>query len=293
MTDDSAGQVSVALHIGAHKTATTHLQRSLLDADTALRAEGVQFHGPRSFRWGEPSLLERFRIAGEPNGPVRAIDPRALAKLANGAERLILSEENFPGTLMNENGRLRRPLYPDGPRRIAELAVRMPEVPVDLYLSIRQPTALLNSAFSQRLHGRRDITLEDFLRRNAIALVDWVSLVTRLRAAPGVRTLTLWCYEDYTVLFPQIVTELTGGRAAGCVAPLPENMHGGLSELTVTLLLADDTITLEEAIAACPVDENNPKFDAFDAEAHALGREYYDAQLAQIDAMDGITRLRP
>ncbi len=291
--DDTTAQPSVALHIGAHKTATTHLQRSLLAASDDLRGAGVQFHGPRSFRWGEPSLQDRFQIAQKPNGPVRAVDPLAFDLLRDGAQRLVLSEENFPGTLMNDRGRLRRPLYPDGPRRIAELAGRLPVDGVDLFLGIRHPTRLLNSAFSQRLHARRDITLETFIKRNAIELVDWVGLITRLKGIAGVNTLTVWCFEDYTALFPQIVAGLVGPHAAPLVAPLDETMHGGLSELAVTLLLADDTVSIKDAMRACPVDDGNPRFDAYDAEAHALGTEFYAAQLAQIDAMDGVTRLRP
>ncbi len=291
--DRQAEQVTVALHIGAHKTATTHLQRSLLAAQDDLRDIGVQFHGPRSFRWGQPSLLQRFAIADKPSGPVKAIDPQAFDTLRDGAGRLILSEENFPGTFMNDKGRLRRPLYPDGPRRIAELVGRMPVDGADVFLAIRQPTRLLNSAFSQRLHAKRDVTLEKFLKRNAIELVDWVRLIDRLRRTPGVKSLTVWRYEDYAALFPQIIAGLAGPDAVARVKPLAETMHGGLSELAVTLLLADETISVEDAMTSCPVDDTNPRFDAFDADAHALGDEFYAAQLSQIDAMRDVTRLRP
>ncbi len=291
--DKQPDQTTVALHIGAHKTATTHLQRSLLAATDDLRQHGVQFHGPRSFRWGEPSLLQRFSIADGPKGPVQTVDAQAFDVLAQGARRLILSEENFAGTLMNDKGRLRRPLYPDGPRRIAELSARMPVDGIDLYLGIRHPTTLLNSAFSQRLHAKRDITLEKFLKRNAIELVDWVGLIARLRNLAGINSLTVWCYEDYAKLFDRIVAGLTGGLVPGGVPALAETMHGGLSELAVTLLLADDTISVADAMQSCPVDADNPRFDAFDAAAHALGQEFYAAQLAQIDAMQGVTRITP
>ena len=59
-------KLSICLHVGAHKTATTHLQNSLADAAMALAAVGVMFYGPRDFRWGKPTLQTRFGIGNRP-----------------------------------------------------------------------------------------------------------------------------------------------------------------------------------------------------------------------------------
>ena len=107
MTDETR-RTSVGLHLGAHKTATTHLQHSLLASQGVLNAFGVQVHGPRSFRWGKPSLLTRFGIAETPKSRPRKPHPIAFEELSQGARRLLLTEENFAGTLVNQRGRLRR-----------------------------------------------------------------------------------------------------------------------------------------------------------------------------------------
>lgn len=292
MTTSDAHKTSVALHIGAHKTATTHLQKSLSDARPALQQAGVAYHGPESFRGDAPTLMHRFGIPHAPGAEGRPFRPTALHDLADGADRVILSEENFPGTLMNKRGRIRRPLYPDARRRITNLAERA-GCALDVFLAIRQPTTFINSAFGQMMQSGTIVPLENFMRRNPIAMIDWAHLIGRLKDAPGVRSFTIWRYEDYRAVFPQVCAALTGQTDGPHIAPFANAVHRGLSVQAVEAMLHKDGLSHQDAKAAFPVGPAYPKFDAFDAEAHEVGQEFYDVQLSLIDAMDNVTRLRP
>ena len=286
--------LSIGLHVGVHKTATTHLQRSVatVPATQALDEAGVRFCGPRQFRWGAPSLFTRFGIPVRPHGKRAAADPAALDALCGDARRLVLSEENFIGTPGNRRGALHRPLYPDAARRVAALAARTG--PLDLFVAIRQPSTWANSTFAQMLQGGTVVPVEQFILRNPLTGVDWVDLVDRLRGAAGVRSLTLWRYEDYRALFPQICTAMLGPVGAR-LRPLAGQAHPGMSAAAAQAILAGGALAPDavEAMARYPLSADHPKLDIYDAETHALSAEDYALQLARIDAMDGVVRLRP
>lgn len=282
--------LSITLHIGAHKTATTHLQNSLAAAAQDLAATGVMFYGPRDFRWGKPTLQERFDIGNRPQDARPLSNPDALVDLVQGGHRVVLSEENFSGTLLNGFGKMRRPLYPDLPRRLSLLAARA--APLDVVLGIRNPAHILNSAYSQLVLADRPIPLKTYLQKNPFERVDWVSLCSRILEVQGVRSLTVWRHEDYGALFPRICRRMTG-PGAPAVRPIPGRMHQGLSAAAVAAITGKEPLPLKDALARFPAGEGHPPFDAYAPEDHALSKEYYDTQIAELDAMPRLTRLKP
>ncbi|MEL6685770.1 MAG: hypothetical protein AAFQ00_10775, partial [Pseudomonadota bacterium] len=104
--------LSIAFHIGAHKTATSHLQRSLLRAGDALAAAGVRYYGPDYFRLPGHSIqaLFGFRPGTKGGGAMRPAAEQ-LALLQQDGHRIVLSEENFIGPLNQPHGRGMRHRY--------------------------------------------------------------------------------------------------------------------------------------------------------------------------------------
>ncbi len=295
---DNLHPQSVALHIGAHKTATTHLQRSFLDSAAALAAAGVQFHGPASFRGDNQTLTRRFGITPRPSESAQPMAADALSGLSRGAAHLILSEENFPATLGNRWGNVGMPLYADAPRRVRILAKRIAPASLDVFLAIRHPTTFLNSAYGQVLLAGRYVKPERFHEKNPLVGVDWADLVERLRATPGLRRLTVWRYEDYQTVFPQIAEAMAGPAAGPRVSPVETRVHQRLSALAVSKLAESVKYNqprpkVAVLQAAFPTGPDFPAFDVFDQASHDIGTDAYAAQIARIDAMADVTRLRP
>ncbi|MDX8350600.1 hypothetical protein SLH49_21630 [Cognatiyoonia sp. IB215446] len=293
----SADDLTLAFHIGAHKTATTHLQRSLMKSVEGMAAAGVRYYGPQDFRLPGRSIFALFGLKDDlPSGPRRS--PQAqLALMRKDATRVVFSEENFIGVLNSPRRMQVTQRYPHAAIRISRLAAAL-ERPVDVLLGIRHPTAFLNSAYCQQLMGGRVVPFARYHQINPVKSVDWLDLVTRLRAAEGVGQVTVWCYEDYTALFPRICRALVGANAATLVRPLDRRIHEGLSAEAVAETLArharDQTEKLGFAMRkTMPVGPKNPRFDGFGANTHAAGDVAYARQIAGIRALSGVTFLDP
>lgn len=281
----------IALHIGAHKTATTHLQRSLSEQSAALADMGVQFFGPPYFRKG-PDVAKRFGLTGD----VSADQAQAtFARMSGDADRVIISEENFIGTMHNRFGQMAFPLYPQGADRITALADRIAPAGLDVYLGLRNPAHYISSCYAQALIGGHKALLDDVKAHNQITAIDWADLVARIKGAKGVRSLTVWRYEDYRGLFTKITNSLAGAEVN--ITPLKARVHPGLSQEAVARILMRyaDGKGQKAALRArdkFPVGPDHPPFDAFDDWEHNAARAQYDAQIAKIADMDGVTLLK-
>lgn len=290
---------TIALHIGAHKTATTHFQRSVLDKRPAVTRHGVQFYGPAQLRKPGQSLADRFGLDVFERPVAPDADPEAaLADLIKRGHRLVLSEENFVGTLQNRWGNIEMPLYPRAPERIAALAETIAPQGLEIFIGIRNATRFMTSAYGQVLLGGQIVPVEAFRRANPIPGIDWAELVSRLRATPGVARVTVWRYEDYTALFPTITAAMLGRVAAAEVQPLPKRVHSGLSFAAVEATYNWHNAGERGPIAALarttyPIGPDAPRFDAFTLDEHSASDAQYVAQWAAIQEMDGVTALAP
>lgn len=289
---------SIAFHIGAHKTATSHLQRSLMRQQDALIAAGVRVLVPRDLRQPRRNLQRRFHLSFSPDAVPPKRTPRsALRMLLRDVDHLAISEENFIGSPHDDAGALRLPLYPDAPSRLAELAAALAPNPLDVLIGIRHPTRFLNSSYGQLLLGDRIVTLDDYRAGNAVMDVDWLGLIKRIRAAPGVRHVTVWRYEDYLPLFDRICTALLGATAAGLVSPIQKTVHQGLSVAAVQRVLAEYAAGEGGRLAVAarrdlPISATNPAFNGFSQAETAQADVQYADQWAQICALPSVTSLR-
>ncbi len=291
--------LSVALHIGAHKTATSHLQRSLRVKSDVLANAGVRYYGPDHLRLPGRSLPFLFGLKMRKRlGPPRRNRSDQLALLAKDAHRLVISEENFAGVLQNRKGFLGKSRHPEVASRVSELAEAMGQEGIDVFLSTRNPAGYLTAAYSQLLLSGHIITMDEYRAQNPLELINWDNLVARLRAAKRVRQLYVWRYEDYEPLFPQICTAMVGADAARLVTPHPKRIHPSLSEKAVADVIrrhaaGDKGPLANEARMQFPVDTDNPRFDGFSAKGHKVAIAQYDTQWARIAAMKGVTCLGP
>ena len=294
----------IVFHIGAHKTATTHLQHSVGNVTDLLAMEGVQFFGPQSLRARGRRLEARFDLPFNPRREVADTRPAqvVLDEMLQGGERLVFSEENFIGVLFDRESdgpphRIATPLYPHASVRLAALARRIAPDGIDLYLGLRDPAGFLNSAYGQALLAEHVVPEGRFRTQNPLSGIDWAELVARLRDTPGIGRITVWRHEDYAALFPRILTEMLGAPARH-VTPIRRSVNPGLSERAVRETLdrwqAGETGPIAHAArAAHPVGPDQPAYRLYGEEDAALSRAFYDEQLRLIAQMDGVTLLRP
>lgn len=294
----SPDDFTLTFHVGAHKTATSHLQRSLLMAADDLAGSGVRYYGPEHFRLPGRTISALFGLRSR-HGPGRSkrSAPDQLELMRKGASRIVFSEENYIGTLANPKGEQITMRYPRAALKISRLAAAVAQ-PIDVCLCIRNPTAMINSAYSQQILGNKIIPLERFKQLTPLASVDWLDLVKRLRAAPGVNTLTVWTLEDYDAVFDDVCAVLVGPENKQHVRPVAETINPRLSVEAVSYVLArhamgDDVDAAQIARQLFPVEEGYTRFDGFTPDEHAAADRVYAAQIAGIAQLDGVTLLTP
>ncbi|MFQ6553488.1 hypothetical protein AAD018_014215 [Aestuariibius insulae] len=287
--------LTVALHAGAHKTATTHLQRTMADNMALINEAGISFRGPNAFRTPGATLRHMFEIGLKMEEPIPGGPQAMLKNLADGRDRLIISEENFLGSLNPPDGPFRRLLYPDGPGRLESLAKRISPCPLDLFFAVRDPATFMQSAYSQVLSSGRKVSLQDYVNDVPPKKISWFRLVRRLVEKNAARRIWIWRYEDYPKIQEQIYSHLLTPEIARSIVPHPVRVNKGLSQAAVEACLSDDpqSPSAPEAKAHYPVGETYPRYDGFSEEARRLSRIRYEDDLERIAALPGVQLLRP
>ncbi|MCA1774695.1 MAG: hypothetical protein LC676_03540 [Loktanella sp.] len=285
----------IFFHIGAHKTATTHLQRSIGNHRESLRDRGVAFFGPRDLRDAHPTLGQRFGIA--PNAGRQVTPLQAMAerdKMLDGASRLVLSEENFIGGINNKWGRMSVPLYRNAQARLTDLTTKIAPQGMTLALGVRHPAALASSAYVQHLMAGGRTGLRRLQPHLDVMAIDWVDLLQRLSGVAGVSRLYVWRHEDYDRVFDQITRLLLGDAAEG-IDPVEGRVHMGLSHAAVAHINANlrEPDIVATARARFPICDTHPPFSIFGAAEIEKGGRLYDAQVQRIADLPKITLLTP
>lgn len=198
------------IHLGVHKTATTHLQETLAAIRPQLVERGVDAIPHADIRALWPQLLpprsdwRRWLV-----GPwtTRRLS-HAFDGLRIGPETVLLSEENFLGDTRDAVGP--RP-YPVLGSRLRVLASLGRPADMRIFLSIRRMDQFLGSAYAEALRFFTfDAPFETLGPRFAAAPPRWTEVIGRIRqAAPGV-PLTVWRYEDYAAHRNEITAHLCG-----------------------------------------------------------------------------------
>jgi hypothetical protein len=213
------------IHIGAHKTATTHVQEILTLMRPQLVARGVDFVDNHAVRRSglAKALLERrlaTRLPGLRGRAVAALMAERLDPLRAGPTSFVLSEEKLMGGSLQA---FAEPIYPAVERIVPLLASLRGRAAggaeVTLFLSIRSFARQMPSAYVQELKFSPPIAggFDNLKARVLARPPSWFELVARIRAAaPGV-PLRVWRQEDYR-RDPAAILAVLCGRDPG---PLP------------------------------------------------------------------------
>ncbi len=282
---------TICVHLGAHKTATTHLQKSLNAQRDVLLRKHIRYYGPGRLRGPGKSVMARFGPEATQPGEV------ALDRLVRGAKRLVISEENLMG--WPHPPRLARDaaLYPRGPDQVAMISAAAAGTELRLFLGIRNFSDFYTSLYSQMLFSGRVRPFDRFLRRIDYAGANWAQLVTRLtQVAPVV----VWRHEDYPGISPKILRRLLGWKLGKAIPMIEARVHQGLSQEAVAQLVAARQASADLAPEAAldmrrrfPQGPDRPAFDPWTRREHAESRDRYGRDLDRIASLPDVTLLTP
>ena len=278
------------IHLGAHKTATTHLQDTLFAHRDQMAGQGVDYvprekFGPLQRRYSNP---ERWRKRLW-SPPLAYLFRRQVDALRTGPETVLLSDEDLLGY---SDDLLSPVLYPvlRGEHIIRALSQT---APLKLFLGIRAYDKILPSAYAQILKSHapqpewRARVAPDVMN----APPSWLVLIERLLAAFPGASLRVWRQEDYRAHWQEILTCLAG-RDVGAfpdLAPPSRTASPSLEAIEEAERLGDSLPFAERRAQVRRLYEDMPAgpdrapYRPYDGETAALLQTQYAQDLQQIE----------
>ncbi len=291
----AVGISPVILHLGAHKTASTRLQRSLLAARADLAEQGCAYIGP--------DLTRRHYLVRSLGRPARALWRKHaalrddLAGLRRAGQRIVISDENFLGTTRPPELCAGGQLYPNAARNLAALLASLDLRGVRIALALRDPLGLLASAWGHQFLAHKPVAYAEFAAGVAPLGLRWPELVARLRDVPGVAGVVLWRYEDALALDARLAQALCGFEV-----PMLEGAHlAGPSARAIAFIqrkLAQEPAfpvrkALRQALNRFPKSADWPGPDPFGAQDREQSARQYRNDWAALQTMPGVVCLTP
>lgn len=292
--------MSLTIHVGAHKTASTHLQQTLRGLIPQMLAVGIHYSDVHHWRGG----VTRLAVAlGDGPGPARMRGRlrRRLDVTSATWPEVVISEENILGSLrrdglMGEGGAI----YPDAVRRMTRLCGMFRHRPATICLAVREPCGFLTSAFSMQVMGGHELILADYLGDFDPAGLSWTDLARRLLAVRGVARLIVWRYEDYAAIRPRILSSILPPSMAGqaddpapAIVGLSQQAYREVLDRTLASPDADVAQLARDAKSRFPRERGAAPLSLIDAATAARSKAAYDADMAELAGLPRTMLLRP
>jgi hypothetical protein len=200
------------VHIGAHKTATTHFQIALNACSEELNDQGIKYISPEIFRPVQKKIMRYSNLSFIAGGSL--LERKILSSincLCEAGDVIAISEENILGRPAEL---LQTPMYPRLHFRLRILRAMARAAPITVFLSIRSFDRVLPGAYvtALRFNQTPPMMMRDFSSSLANNIPSWVPIIERLhRALPGI-PIMIWRQEDYSYSPLTMLQEFTGSR---------------------------------------------------------------------------------
>lgn len=276
------------LHIGAHKTATTHLQDSLSAQSGRILQSGLVYLSRSSVR--ESRLVRRInencqqRLGGwrglrslvlGSRGRIRSLE-EVIVLPESHPRRILILEENIIGSSSD----LLMGLYPRAAVRLAPWAKLMGDARPHIFLSIRNYADILPSAYSQAL---RDGTIREGMAAYRVHWLErkpsWVDLIIATRSVFGDARLTLWTLDYYSHSPSSVRLAMTGVDLPEEFISVPRNTRRLSTEAVRRIEALDQDLSNQNRMEAVNEivmsDDGSDLFDPLPTSERAFHTERY------------------
>lgn len=271
----------ILMHIGAHKTATSYMQKKLALNVDLLARRGIHYDPLDTFRKGFTPLLNE-EVTRE-NDYVKFLNGKAKTM------SLLISEENIlgvPGDLPREHK-----YYIRAQQRLARTAELFHTATPEIFLSLREYSSFAVSMYSEYIRHQKYLPFAEYRTIFEASNFSWLSIVDEIFAAvPGAR-LTLWDFSDFRNIEKQVFQSMLGFDPdifENPVGPVRESFSEVAIKAIEVLsgaLKYDEVKKLINPIARnLPKGDQYPAFDPMDAEMKASLKAQYKSDLAAIVA---------
>jgi len=255
--------MTIKLYIGAHKTATTHIQSILEHSHKDFKKHNIKLSTPAELR---KSWLGNF---------LNLCHKKEIIHIENLKQELptsgiwILSDENFSGTPYDF--KVQKGMYPNVGQRLKCLKELFPNAKIELYFSIRSYETFYRS---EVVRNRGYIPFEEYYNEEQFKHNSWLDVIEMFTSVIPEKNITLWRYEDIKILMPTLINNMTGlHNAKELIQNYPtKRTRESLSQKTLEILASHyPTLTqkkskgmIEDINKKYPLGDKYSKFIAFD-----------------------------
>lgn len=161
----------IILHLGVHKTATTHIQSRLWNSREKLLNHGIQYIGLGQLREIMTSKLGGGHTASD---IMTALTPYL------DAEKLVISDENIlGGTDMPES----KKLYSGAGSRLKILLSALHQYEITAHITLRDYADYLISRYCESLRHYKFRNFNGYYRNTDFSTISWLDLLNDIRVA--------------------------------------------------------------------------------------------------------------
>lgn len=276
--------MDLTLHLGAHRTANTSLQRYMRGQHDALEAAGVEVWTGTTTRDGRLAGL-----LGDPGNP----SPRReiLAQRSGnrvrvyqetlrgaGVSHLVIAEQSLLGSLRENHGLAR--LYPTAPRRLARVAQALPHVG-QITLAVRSYDTFWASCIGYMTERGAPMPDKDHLDHFVTQPRRWRHIIEETAEIFPQARVTVWCFERLANVPEVPARQITGVGLRAVDSMIHLNKAAGPDALQARLREAGENPLLVRADAGV--------FAPFDADQRRTLRDLYAEDVAWLRAgADGL-----
>jgi hypothetical protein len=201
--------VRTILHIGAHKTATTYMQKTLAINREELAAKGIHY---------DPLEVLRKNFTNSLQDPPKG-NPEFVAALKDRikVQDVIVSEENMPGVPgdLVRNG----VYYAHARERLAHIGVLLDVTAPEIFLAVREYSSFLVSMYCEYIRHREFIAFPDYFELYRKSEFSWLKVVGDIAGALPAARLRLWDFSKFRTIEGEVFSAMLGQDAGFLKAP--------------------------------------------------------------------------
>lgn len=262
----------IALHLGAHKTATTYIQNALELSREKLDEFAVAYIPLIELR---STLTERLGIG---RSGLKAAAGQLLSH-HRSHRRLIISDENIIGGLKPS---FAWGFYPRRRMRLLKLLRKLGQHDLRIYFATRSYDEFISAMYCEYIRHHPFVDTYSYLRGTNYETFSWLDVIETFVSLIGAENVTIWRHEDFPAVERQVFAALIGGQPDMVDKPsgriresLSKKAVQSLASLPPTSDADELRARARSAAAAHPKGAGNPPFSAFDhATAEALRARY-------------------
>jgi len=291
---DNQPRKTINIHVGAHKTATTYIQKVLLANRDMLARHRIKYIPMQNVRKNLTRKVQAHvnRVVSR-SSSVRGIREFIEKRFPEDCDTLVISDENIVGSC-KEICR-KSDIYPAAVDRLQLLAEALQGYEVNVYFCVRDYVEFLPSAYCEYLRHNDFMSFEQFLAGLDPQAEYWSRVVTDLIGVFGNASAHVWCYEDFRKGVKSVMADLVSSDDVALSYDV-EDARPSMSDLSMRalckldeVLAPADTRKLVKAVTTVfPKGEGYAGYSPWNDEQRLLWSSKYNNELDAIKQHAGV-----